>query len=172
MVFLPNTLYLQWISCNGRWMEWYSFLIPCTYDEYHVMAGEKRENPAKYHVLRVDIPQAHRAIHQPLHDIHSKHMLLHRNIMLFTSHYMIFNWRPGHSKRISSYSRVIWWCWPYVLAIPQEYHAIHSPLDDIHRSEEHTSELQSRPHHLVCRLLLEKKKILLHLTFYPVDETL
>src|SRR5436305_4224660 len=27
-----------------------------------------------------------------------------------------------------------------------------------HRSEEHTSELQSRPH-LVCRLLLEKKKI-------------
>src|SRR5690554_7172023 len=28
---------------------------------------------------------------------------------------------------------------------------------DIYRSEEHTSELQSRPH-LVCRLLLEKKK--------------
>src|SRR3989442_8800855 len=27
---------------------------------------------------------------------------------------------------------------------------------DLHRSEEHTSELQSRPH-LVCRLLLEKK---------------
>src|SRR3989442_3587299 len=29
------------------------------------------------------------------------------------------------------------------------------------RSEEHTSELQSRPH-LVCRLLLEKKKNTLH----------
>src|SRR5690554_7485730 len=29
--------------------------------------------------------------------------------------------------------------------------------DDVKRSEEHTSELQSRPH-LVCRLLLEKKK--------------
>src|SRR5436305_9030645 len=28
---------------------------------------------------------------------------------------------------------------------------------ELHRSEEHTSELQSRPH-LVCRLLLEKKK--------------
>src|SRR5690554_7356920 len=28
------------------------------------------------------------------------------------------------------------------------------------RSEEHTSELQSRPH-LVCRLLLEKKKIII-----------
>src|SRR3989442_6985677 len=31
------------------------------------------------------------------------------------------------------------------------------------RSEEHTSELQSRPH-LVCRLLLEKKKLFRHLT--------
>src|SRR5215813_14293592 len=30
-------------------------------------------------------------------------------------------------------------------------------LRDLERSEEHTSELQSRPH-LVCRLLLEKKK--------------
>src|SRR5690554_7005601 len=32
-----------------------------------------------------------------------------------------------------------------------------SPLIVFVRSEEHTSELQSRPH-LVCRLLLEKKK--------------
>src|SRR3989442_9972128 len=32
------------------------------------------------------------------------------------------------------------------------------------RSEEHTSELQSRPH-LVCRLLLEKKKILAYKIF-------
>src|SRR3989442_4760669 len=31
------------------------------------------------------------------------------------------------------------------------------------RSEEHTSELQSRPH-LVCRLLLEKKKNRFHVT--------
>src|SRR5947208_5973017 len=31
-------------------------------------------------------------------------------------------------------------------------------LADVDRSEEHTSELQS-PDHLVCRLLLEKKKI-------------
>src|SRR5690554_7417709 len=30
-------------------------------------------------------------------------------------------------------------------------------FDELPRSEEHTSELQSRPH-LVCRLLLEKKK--------------
>src|SRR5258708_21636944 len=32
---------------------------------------------------------------------------------------------------------------------------------DMRRSEEHTSELQS-PDHLVCRLLLEKKKIMAH----------
>src|SRR5258708_21398533 len=36
-----------------------------------------------------------------------------------------------------------------------------SPFDRERRSEEHTSELQS-PDHLVCRLLLEKKKELLH----------
>src|SRR5690554_7399981 len=35
-----------------------------------------------------------------------------------------------------------------------------------YRSEEHTSELQSRPH-LVCRLLLEKKKIPLQLSTTP-----
>src|SRR2546422_3446255 len=35
-----------------------------------------------------------------------------------------------------------------------------------HRSEEHTSELQSRLH-LVCRLLLEKKKNNLELQYWP-----
>src|SRR5690554_7173392 len=35
---------------------------------------------------------------------------------------------------------------------------IYTAAVDSHRSEEHTSELQSRPH-LVCRLLLEKKKL-------------
>src|SRR5436305_3483463 len=34
---------------------------------------------------------------------------------------------------------------------------LRDPGRDRHRSEEYTSELQSRPH-LVCRLLLEKKK--------------
>src|SRR3989442_4156874 len=37
-------------------------------------------------------------------------------------------------------------------------HAVQFTVIDPKRSEEHTSELQSRPH-LVCRLLLEKKKI-------------
>src|SRR5207253_1011357 len=37
------------------------------------------------------------------------------------------------------------------------------------RSEEHTSELQSRGH-LVCRLLLEKKKLLL-IAFLPCNDT-
>src|SRR3712207_8572763 len=38
--------------------------------------------------------------------------------------------------------------------VPDGGHEAHGPL---HRSEEHTSELQSRQY-LVCRLLLEKKK--------------
>src|SRR5439155_14779821 len=50
------------------------------------------------------------------------------------------------------------WCWtsrsgPRVSAVGQ----IVRLLRQRHRSEEHTSELQSRGH-LVCRLLLEKKK--------------
>src|SRR5256884_4888850 len=53
---------------------------------------------------------------------------------------------------------------------------IHAPPADhiATRSEEHTSELQSRLH-LVCRLLLEKKKhtrsCLLHITTYRVRFT-
>src|SRR3989442_3031120 len=37
------------------------------------------------------------------------------------------------------------------------------------RSEEHTSELQSRPH-LVCRLLLEKKKIIMEVQTLLTEE--
>src|SRR5256885_7272077 len=40
-------------------------------------------------------------------------------------------------------------------------------IGKLHRSEEHTSELQS-PCNLVCRLLLEKKKIELHGLFIPI----
>src|SRR3712207_8078846 len=40
----------------------------------------------------------------------------------------------------------------------------HPGLGTIERSEEHTSELQSRQY-LVCRLLLEKKKINIHCCF-------
>src|SRR3712207_7171517 len=44
---------------------------------------------------------------------------------------------------------------------PQQHHDLHDPGLHLHeedgRSEEHTSELQSRQY-LVCRLLLEKKK--------------
>src|SRR5258708_21762483 len=43
-----------------------------------------------------------------------------------------------------------------------------SPTNVVVRSEEHTSELQS-PDHLVCRLLLEKKKTILEL---PPDATM
>src|SRR3712207_7960969 len=44
---------------------------------------------------------------------------------------------------------------PYT--IPEDYHGVGSATRGKGRSEEHTSELQSRQY-LVCRLLLEKKK--------------
>src|SRR3712207_6906476 len=43
-------------------------------------------------------------------------------------------------------------------AEPEERREVRHPRRLLHRSEEHTSELQSRQY-LVCRLLLEKKKI-------------
>src|SRR5258708_24706322 len=46
--------------------------------------------------------------------------------------------------------------------IPRRFYRLAEWIDQrafINRSEEHTSELQS-PDHLVCRLLLEKKKIM------------
>src|SRR3989442_3088811 len=39
---------------------------------------------------------------------------------------------------------------------------------DLERSEEHTSELQSRPH-LVCRLLLEKKQVIVQKSMVRLD---
>src|SRR5690554_7296904 len=41
-----------------------------------------------------------------------------------------------------------------------------NPIENLFRSEEHTSELQSRPH-LVCRLLLEKKNYTTFIGSYP-----
>src|SRR5947208_13068852 len=52
-----------------------------------------------------------------------------------------------------------------------EQHAQHAPNDhERSRSEEHTSELQS-PDHLVCRLLLEKKKKNQRHAKHPHDNT-
>src|SRR3712207_7807132 len=53
---------------------------------------------------------------------------------------------------------------PHLRLRRQVAHEHHRPRvelvgDDVERSEEHTSELQSRQY-LVCRLLLEKKKII------------
>src|SRR5690554_7635877 len=47
----------------------------------------------------------------------------------------------------------------YKLKLPVGNRKIICRFTDMVRSEEHTSELQARPH-LVCRLLLEKKKII------------
>src|SRR5258708_13363149 len=45
----------------------------------------------------------------------------------------------------------------YLMQQMQDFKTGKRPATIMHRSEEHTSELQS-PDHLVCRLLLEKKK--------------
>src|SRR2546429_5178724 len=52
-----------------------------------------------------------------------------------------------------------------VLPLPKRSYA--TPTRGVRsRSEEHTSELQSRLH-LVCRLLLEKKKTVFDVVYYP-----
>src|SRR5690554_2392643 len=48
-----------------------------------------------------------------------------------------------------------WYSW--VALVDMDVYFVGNPAGSFLRSEEHTSELQSRPH-LVCRLLLEKKK--------------
>src|SRR5690554_7121461 len=49
-----------------------------------------------------------------------------------------------------------WYCMELQPLLLERFHEWHTRMG-MERSEEHTSELQSRPH-LVCRLLLEKKK--------------
>src|SRR5690554_7146031 len=65
-------------------------------------------------------------------------------------HGRVLRWEVHpHDDREAWRDRVL----PHSDGVPQSIRApYHHP-----RSEEHTSELQSRPH-LVCRLLLEKKK--------------
>src|SRR5690625_6609872 len=60
---------------------------------------------------------------------------------------MIRTFAHATVEQFAAYSKV-----PVINALTDEYH----PCQLLARSEEHTSELQSRGH-LVCRLLLEKK---------------
>src|SRR5690554_7582282 len=53
------------------------------------------------------------------------------------------------------YNLLLWQCRKGLFVVSRQPYLYHHDLP--HRSEEHTSELQSRPQ-LVCRLLLEKKK--------------
>src|SRR5690554_7368456 len=61
------------------------------------------------------------------------------------------DWTTYSAKNVAIFCSVdaIIPMWAYMLIVTN--------LEEVDRSEEHTSELQSRPH-LVCRLLLEKKK--------------
>src|SRR5690554_7260386 len=68
---------------------------------------------------------------------------------------LIFSW--GGNQGVGSLHRLrdaVEKGWPNKLEILEHSHAA---MANAYRSEEHTSELQSRPH-LVCRLLLHNKK--------------
>src|SRR3712207_7659814 len=74
---------------------------------------------------------------------------------------------PGASGRIyiGGLTRSAWRCPPYAIALRTSclslryFCSVTIACSEAVRSEEHTSELQSRQY-LVCRLLLEKKKSL------------
>src|SRR5258708_17534586 len=66
---------------------------------------------------------------------------------------------PGASPSILQRFCTMHWCRPN--STSQRMIPLRSLAYTNARSEEHTSELQS-PDHLVCRLLLEKKKTILH----------
>src|SRR3712207_9511871 len=61
--------------------------------------------------------------------------------------------------------RSLWWCSKLDLQTVSATGGIMRPYRGLFRSEEHTSELQSRQY-LVCRLLLEKKKKIIPLYKY------
>src|SRR5439155_25749352 len=61
-------------------------------------------------------------------------------------------WNPPLVRFVSHHITLKWGQTPFF-----SFHFSHLRILLTHRSEEHTSELQSRGH-LVCRLLLEKKK--------------
>src|SRR5690554_7115224 len=69
---------------------------------------------------------------------------------LFRSHRPVYRWRYKHDQGAGERRGKAGECF---LRLCDQWHLPESTG----RSEEHTSELQSRPH-LVCRLLLEKKK--------------
>src|SRR5690625_5628522 len=77
---------------------------------------------------------------------------------------IILTSRPSSSKVSVILPPVYWYSsfsitviWPFRLSAPSSDSSISWSTKLETRSEEHTSELQSRGH-LVCRLLLEKKK--------------
>src|SRR3712207_7082766 len=66
------------------------------------------------------------------------------------------SWPNGHTRRIQPRPQILRAGVPTTVSIKPSTHQEDGD-DGEHRSEEHTSELQSRQY-LVCRLLLEKKR--------------
>src|SRR5258708_20781995 len=84
-------------------------------------------------------------------------MMIHRKVQGRLAHLAGFlHWDPDPYLVITDDGRLVWIVDGYTTSLSHPYSATL-------RSEEHTSELQS-PDHLVCRLLLEKKKKTNHKT--------
>src|SRR5256884_7124129 len=82
---------------------------------------------------------------------------------LFRSFAILGDWGIGKSSLLLKFAAL---CTQPSFAILPVFISASSDVRDYLRSEEHTSELQSRLH-LVCRLLLEKKKnIIIIITNY------
>src|SRR5207253_6437474 len=72
-------------------------------------------------------------------------------------HVMIVDLERNDLGRVAAVGSVAVEAYARVESHPTVHHLVSSVVGRVRRSEEHTSELQSRGH-LVCRLLLEKKK--------------
>src|SRR3712207_8486543 len=78
---------------------------------------------------------------------------------LFRSEQLAGNTAPVGLGLILGLAAAIWSASGYVGAFTRAANVVYETPEGRKRSEEHTSELQSRQY-LVCRLLLEKKKII------------
>src|SRR5690606_41261834 len=107
---------------------------------YPLLNTSATTHPLLLHPTRTPTPS-----HYPL-----SHTTLFRSAANSPSHHPRRTSFPRH-RTISIAILQPWQLWRFPFYHPEH---LHPP---VHRSEEHTSELQSREN-LVCRLLLEKKK--------------
>src|SRR5262245_63594537 len=83
---------------------------------------------------------------------------------LFRSRFLIFSSAASTERDLDHIRRRLLAAGAAIVDVTSAY-AVYGVMDPRSRSEEHTSELQSL-RHLVCRLLLEKKKIKINIQHF------